>query len=121
MRRAVNSYAVRAQTIPGYGSDLLERAWAGLAAMPNYGWLALIILTFAALSVTTMIRARGAESQAQARKAEVALELEVTKSKNLSIRTRTEKMKGNGQVGEAVARERLRLVGRNEAVVRVSD
>lgn len=121
MRRAVNSYAVsRTLTIVDSLPEVASRAVAAVLAVPNYAWLAAMVVLFSALSVSTAMRSRGAEMEAMSRKVAVESRHADMTRQNEVIRTRTERIRNNPAAREVVVRERLRQVGPNEISVPVA-
>jgi hypothetical protein len=120
LRQVVNSYAVRPAAVGDYyGLDLLVR-WREVAALvPNLAWLTMIILAILALSLSTLVRSRNAYNEAVSRKARTADKVAQVRQENQSLRRQTDELKRDPKVGRLAAEQRLRLVGRNEAVIAV--
>ena len=136
MKRVANSYSARsrsAQTVAVRSRALPIGAVAGtrtgtrtssravvtswIPHIPNYVWLAMIVLTFTALSVSTYRRAQDAEQEALQSHAVVSSRVENLKATNQQIKQQTAQIKTNPRAAEAAAQQQLRMLRRNEIVV----
>lgn len=128
MKRVANSYsaknrsaqaiAVRGRALP-IGTRTADKAKAGtwVPHVPNYVWLAMIVLTFTALSVSTFMRAQDAEREAVQSHAVVSSRAENVKVANKQLKQQTEQIKNNPRVAEQAAQKQLRVLRSNEVVV----
>jgi cell division protein FtsB len=116
--RTGNSYPVR--TISrGYITDAgLRDAW-WIPEIPNYVWLAMIILAVSALSISTLMRSQAQEREAKASYTSVKTRLENAKGINRQIKEQTQRIKNNPEVAAQAAQDELRLLRPNEIVVAV--
>jgi hypothetical protein len=87
--------------------------------IPNYVWLAMVILTVSALSLSTLVRSQGEEREAKASYSYVKTRVENAKGINRQIRERTKQIKNNPRAAAQAAQNQLHLVRRNEIVVAV--
>jgi len=118
MRRG-NSYSVRTVSSRVYVTDVrLRDAW-WIPEIPNYVWLAMIILAVSALSISTLMRSQAQEREAKASYSLVKTRLENAKGINLEIKEQTQRIKNNPQVAAQVAQGQLRLLRPNEIVVAI--
>jgi len=113
-----NSVAVRAQALPfGERSSVGARVESWIPSIPNYGWLAMLTLALLALSVTTFLRAQGAEREALKSHALTVAHADDTRSANKQLKLQTEKIKSDPSVKVRKAQEQMRGVRSNEIVV----
>ncbi|MEO6723912.1 MAG: hypothetical protein ABIP14_01295 [Blastocatellia bacterium] len=132
MKRITNSYsarnrsahaiATRARALPigavtgtRTPSRAIVKSW--IPHIPNYVWLAMIVLTFTALSVSTYRRAQGIEQEALQSQAIVFSRVENLRATNQQIKHLTAQIKTNPRAAEAAAQQQLRVLRRNEIVV----
>jgi len=120
--RSTQVIAVRPRALPAgthagarASSRSSVRSW--IPQIPNYVWLAMIVLAFSALSVSTYRRAQDAEQDALQSHAVVSSRLENAKATNRQIKQQTEQIKTNPRAAEAAAQQQLRVLRRNEVVV----
>jgi hypothetical protein len=90
-----------------------------VARVPNHAWLALILLTCAALSVSTMMTARDRERQAEMDRGYTEQRVLAAREINANIRRQTVRLQTDARLAEQVAQERLRLVRSDEVVVAI--
>ncbi len=84
---------------------------------PNYVWLAMIVLTIAALSYSSFDRARQQERVAQDSYQQTSTRVENARSANQQIKAQTERIRQNPHTAAQSAQDQLRLIRRNEIVV----
>jgi len=113
---------VRSRTLPmgtsaGTRSSSRSRVTSWIPHIPNYVWLATIVLAFTALSFSTYRRAQDAEQEALQSHAVVSSRLDNVKATNQHIKQQTAQIKSNPRAAEAAAQQQLRVLRRNEVVV----
>lgn len=117
MKRAVNLYSARTSaSVRPFGFDgarTLRRA----PRFPNYGWLAMIILTIAALSYSVYTRAREQEREARDSYNETSAQVENAKNMNRRIGDKTNRIKQNPESAAQAAQNQSRMIRHNEVVV----
>jgi hypothetical protein len=122
LRQGVNSYSARtsARIRRASGRYLgfddaqsLRRA----PRFPNYVWLAMIILTVAALAYSVYTRAREQEREARNSYNETSAQVENAKSVNKQIKNQTDRIKQNPEAAAQAAQSQARMLRRNEVVV----
>ena len=117
MKRAVNLYSARlSASVRPFGFDgaqSLRRA----PRFPNYGWLAMIILTIAALSYSVYTRAREQEREARDSYNETSAQVENAKNMNRRIGDKTNRIKQNPEAAAKAAQRQTRMVAPNEVIV----
>lgn len=119
MRQVVNSYAVKSVAGADYGREVLGW-WRGIGVLvPNLAWLLMIGLAALALSLSTLTRNLSEYEEATARRSRTAGEVESVRQVNESIRRQTEELRRDPEAGRHAAKQRLRLVDRNEVVIAV--
>lgn len=118
MRRTANSYTAT-RTISGIGYRDREKtgiiAW--LAQVPNYVWLATIVLTVAALSFTALVRSQGQEDEAKTNYSDTKARVDEAANTNQRIKKETDRIKRDPRKAAESAQKELRLVRSNEIVV----
>lgn len=119
MRRGANSYAIRSIGAEISPAESLGWVLARVARVPNHAWLALILLTCAALSVSTMMTARDRERQAEMDRGYTEQRVLAAREINANIRQQTVRLQTDARLAEQVAQERLRLVRSDEVVVAI--
>ncbi len=119
MKRVANSYSARTITAVNYYPTETVRYLWWIPKIPNYVWLAMIILTVSALSISTLMRSQEQEREAKASYSYIKTRVENAKSVNQQIREQTVQIKNNPRAGVQVAQDQLRLVRPNEIVVAV--
>lgn len=77
----------------------------------------MVVLTFTALSVSTLMRAQDAEREAVQSHAVVSSRAENVKAANKQLKQQTEQIKTNPRVAEQAAQKQLRVLRPNEVVV----
>ncbi len=125
MKRVANSYsarnnsvAVRAQATPfGGHSSVGARVEGLIPSIPNYAWLAMLTLALLALSVTTFLRAQGAEREAVKTHSLAVTRVEDARVANKHAKSQTEKIKNDPTVKARNAQEQMRGVRSNEIIV----
>lgn len=120
--RSAQSVAVRSRALPigaGAGTRASSRARSKsrIPQIPNYVWLAMVVLAFTALSFSTYRRAQDAEQEAVQSHAVVSSRVENARAANRQIKTQTEQIKTNPRAAQAAAQQHLRVLRRNEVVV----
>jgi len=128
LKRVANSYSARnrsAQTVAiraratsfGGRTSAATRAESWIPDIPNYIWLAMLILAFMALSVATYFRAQGAEQEALKSHANVVTRVEDARATNKQLRHQTEQIKNNREIAAQNAQQQMRVLRPNEIVV----
>ena len=117
--RTGNSYQVRTLQSRGYVTDVRLRDVWWIPEIPNYVWLAMIILAVSALSVSTLMRSQALEREAKESYSLVKTKLENAKGINRQIKEQTQRIKNNPEVAAQAAQDQLRLLRPNEIVVAV--
>ena len=117
MKQAVNSYSIRAsvRTYPAV-RDVVRPLW-WIPRIPNYVWLAMIVLTIAALSYSAYDRARQQEREARDSYQQTSTRVENARSANQQIKAQTERIRQNPGTAAQSAQNQLRLIRHNEIVV----
>ncbi|MBO0799224.1 MAG: septum formation initiator family protein [Blastocatellia bacterium] len=87
--------------------------------IPNFVWLAMVILTVVALSISTLKRSWEQEEDARASFSYTQDRVEKARSENQEIRERTDRIRKDPRVAAQVAHDQLRLLRANEVVVAV--
>lgn len=77
----------------------------------------MIVLSFAALSVSTYLRAQQAEQEAVQSHAVVTSRAENMKAANKHLKQQTEQIKTNPRAAEQAAQKQLRVLRPNEVVI----
>ncbi len=85
--------------------------------IPNYVWLAMIILTMTALSVSTLMRSQELEREAKDSYSFVKTKIDRAQGVSQQIREKTERIRTNPATAASVAQNNLRLIRHNEVVV----
>ena len=119
MRRGANSYAIRSVGVEISPAESLGWVLAWVGRVPNHAWLALILLTCAALSVSTMMAARDREQQAETERRYTEDRVLAARKINANIQRQTVRLQSDARLAEQVAQERLRLVRSDEVVVAI--
>ena len=119
MRRGANSYAIRSIGAEISPAESLGWVLARVVRVPNHAWLALILLTCAALSVSTVMTARDRERQAETDRGYTEQRVLAAREMNANIRRQTVRLQTDARLAEQVAQERLRLVRSDEVVVSI--
>jgi hypothetical protein len=117
--RTGNSYQVRTIQSRGYVTDVRLRDIWWIPEIPNYVWLAMIILAVSALSISTLMRSQALEREAKASYSLVKTKLENAKGINRQIKEQTQRIKNDPEVAAQAAQGQLRLLRPNEIVVAV--
>lgn len=116
--RAAQAIAVRTHAMPAGGRATTKaKAEKWIPHIPNYVWLAMIVLSFAALSVSTYLRAQQAEQEAVQSHAVVTSRAENMKAANKHLKQQTEQIKTNPRAAEQAAQKQLRVLRPNEVVI----
>src|SRR5262245_53852195 len=87
--------------------------------IPNYVWLAMVVLTVVALSISTLMQSWEQEREARASFNYTQDRVERARSNDREIRERTGQIKKDPRVAAQVAQDQLRLVRANEVVVAI--
>ena len=120
MKRAINSYSTKIHSIRNYSPAVtgVRVAWK-MPRVPNYVWLAMVILAISAFSYSAYSRSRQQEQEAREAYDNTAARVENAKSVNRQIKEQTARIRQNPQTSAQAAQDQLRLVRRNEIVVSV--
>ncbi|MFN0084541.1 MAG: hypothetical protein ACKVX9_04065 [Blastocatellia bacterium] len=120
MKGEVNTYA-KAYTAKSYPTTLTGSgvAWRKMPRIPNFVWLAMIIVAITALSYSAYNRSRQQEEEARASYNETAMRVENARVTNRRIREQTDRIRRNPAASAEKAREQMRLLRRNEIVVSI--
>lgn len=119
---AVRSRAMSAMTVSTHssaGTRAVNQAKVGtwILQIPNYVWLAMIVLAFTGLSLSTYLRAQGIEQEALQSHSVVTSRVENVKATNKQIKQQTAQIKNNPHVAEQAAQQQQRVLRANEIVV----
>lgn len=121
MKQVVNSYSARISAsirpIGPMGFDGAVGLRRRAPRFPNYGWLAMIILTISALSYSAYTRSRGQEREARDSYNETSARVENAKSVNKQIQDQTTRIRRNPESAAQAAQNQSRMLRRNEVVV----
>lgn len=123
MKRAANLYSARTYAIaaPREATNAWPRIARWIPHIPNYVWLAMIVLTVSALSVSTYMRAQEMERDAKSSHAFTATKVDNLKAFNSELKKQTQRIKQDPQAAQQAAQEQLRVLRPNEIVVAVRD
>ncbi len=118
MKQAVNSYPAGTYSAKSYSGVAAgsRTSWI-FPRIPNYVWLAMVILAIAAFSYSVYNRSEQQKQNALASYNYTASRVENARMTNRQIKEQTERIKLNPQVSAQMAQDQLRLVRRNEIVV----
>jgi ATPase subunit of ABC transporter with duplicated ATPase domains len=117
LKQGVNSYSARlSANVRSYSFDR-TRTLRRAPRFPNYGWLAMIILTVAALAYSVYTRAREQEREARNSYNETSAQVENVKSANKRIKDQTISIRQNPAAAAQAAQNQSRMLRRNEVVV----
>ncbi len=117
MKQAVNSYSVGTLArVYSPAIDVVRPLW-WIPRIPNYVWLAMIIMTISALSYSAYSRAREQEREARNSYSRTSTRFENARNVNQQIKAQTERIRQNPHTAAQVAQDQLRLIRRNEVVV----
>jgi cell division protein FtsB len=94
-----------------------ERIAAFVPAIPNYVWLAMILLTATLLAFSTLWRSRGQLQTAQSRRAVTQSRLAQAASANDELKQQTQQLRTNPRTAAQAAQAQLHYVKRNEVVI----
>lgn len=119
MKRVANSYSAKSISAVNYAPVTTVRYHWWIPRIPNYVWLAMIILTLTALSISTFVRSQQQEREAKASYSYIKTQVENARSVNRQIREQTEQIRNNSRVAAHVAQTQLHLVRPNEIVIAV--
>lgn len=117
MKLGVNSYSARLSASVRTYSFERSRTSRRAPRFPNYGWLAMIILTVAALAYSVYTRAREQEREARNSYKETSAQVENAKSANKRIKDQTTRIKQNPEAAAQAAQDQSRMLRPNEVVV----
>ena len=87
--------------------------------IPGYVWLAMIVISALAISVSTAMRAREQARNAQASYQQTSDRIRLVQSENEQLRARVKQLRDDPRATEQAARERLHYVAHNEVAVKV--
>lgn len=120
MKQAINSYPTRIHSVRGYPKTAtgVRLAWK-MPRIPNFVWLAMVILAISAFSYSAYSRSRQQEREAREAYDNTAARVENAKNVNRQIKEQTARIRQNPQASAQAAQDQLRLVRRNEIVVSV--
>lgn len=90
-----------------------------LPRIPNFVWLAMMILTVVALSLSTLARSFEQEREAKESFSYTQDRVERAKEANRSLRERTAQIRSDRRKAAQVAQDQLHLIRANEVVVAV--
>jgi cell division protein FtsB len=121
LKRAFNSYSAKPYSARSHvtASSLGVRsrtAWM-FPRIPNFVWLAMIILAIGALSYSAYSRSDQQEQEALESYNSTAARVENAKSLNRQIKEQTARIRRDPEISAQSAQDQLRLVRRNEVVV----
>ncbi len=119
MKQAVNSYAAKSVISVDLGRETLSRAGSIVGAIPSFGWLMMIMIAITGLSLTTYMRSRAELSQARSSIVDSNKKIADARILNAGIGREAAELRSNPKAGKLAAKERLRLVARDEVVVAV--
>jgi cell division protein FtsB len=119
LKRAVNLYDSRVVGVVGSPVEFLRLALAWVGRVPNYAWLTLILLTFGALSISTLTRSWEREREALANRNYSRQSVLSAREVNATLRHRTALLSSDPRVAEQAGQERLRLIRPGEVVIPV--
>jgi hypothetical protein len=119
LKRVSNSYSARAVSALNYGPTAAERYLWWVPQIPNYVWLAMIVMALFALSISTLMRSREQEREARASYIQAQTRVENARGVQRDIKERTGQIRNDSRVAAQVAQDQLRLVRANEVVVAV--
>jgi membrane protein implicated in regulation of membrane protease activity len=119
LKRVSNSYSARTVSALNYGPTAAERYLWWVPRMPNYVWLAMIVMALFALSVSTLMRSWEQEREARASYTQTQTRVENARGLQRDLKERTGQIRSDPQVAAQVAQDQLRLVRANEVVVAV--
>jgi hypothetical protein len=119
LKRVSNSYSAKGVSALSYGPTAAERYLWWLPRIPNYVWLAMIILALFALSISTLMRSRDQEREARASYIYTQTRVENARGIQRDIKERTGQIRNDPRVAAQLAQDQLRLVRPNEVVVAV--
>jgi hypothetical protein len=117
LKRVSNTHSARTISALNYGPTAGERYLWWVPHIPNYVWLAMVVMAFFALSISTLMRSREQEREARASYIETQTRVENAKGVQRDIRERTGQIRNDPRVAAQVAQDQLRLVRANEVVV----
>jgi cell division protein FtsB len=117
LKQGVNSYSARlSASVRTYSFDR-SRTLRRAPRFPNYGWLAMIILTIAALAYSVYTRASEQEREAKNSYNETSAQVENAKSANKRIKDQTTRIRQNPEAAAQAAQIQSRMIRPNEVVV----
>lgn len=119
MKQEVNSYSVRTYARTYSRALDLTRSTSMRPRVPNFVWLAMIVLAIAALSYSAYSKSREQERAAQDSYQQTAARVENARNVNQQMRERTMRIKQNARTAAQAAQNHLGYVRRNEVVVSV--
>ena len=117
MKRVSNTYSAKTVSALSYGPTAAERYFWWLPRIPNYVWLAMIILALFALSISTLMRSRDHEREARASYNYTQTRVENARGRQRDIKERTGRIRNDPRLAAQLAQDQLRLVRPNEVVV----
>ncbi|MBK9312712.1 MAG: hypothetical protein IPM55_00455 [Acidobacteria bacterium] len=121
MKRVANSYSTRSLAIVSYAPDTATRLLSWVPSIPNYVWLAMIILAVSAMSLTGAMRASTQEGEAKSSYSYLQTRVENARAVNLQLSEQTRQIRTDPQVSAQVAQDRLRLTRVNEIVLAIKE
>lgn len=117
MKRVANSYSARSLAIVSYAPAVRLLSW--VPTLPNYVWLAMIILAVSAMSMTAAMRATSEEEAAKSSYRYLQTRVENARAVNQQLREQTKQILTDRQTAAQYAQDRLRLTRVNEIVLAV--
>ena len=115
MKQVVNSYS--ANLTFTQAPVLGERVAALVPPIPNYVWLAMLLLAATLLGVSTMLRARGLIITARNSYTVTDSRLAQAQAANLAIKDKTNLIRTNSHAAAQAAQEQLHYAKPNEIVI----
>jgi hypothetical protein len=121
LKRAINSNPMKMYSSRSYSPAAIFEAGSQTAwlfpRIPNFVWLAMIVVAIGALSYSAYTRSDRQEQQAMTSYNETATRVDEVKSRNQRIREQTERIRKNPQTSIQSTQRQLRLLRPNEVVV----
>jgi cell division protein FtsB len=94
-----------------------ERIAAFAPTIPNYVWLAMLLLAATLLALSTLVRAGGQAAQARNAHADTQSRLIQAQTANSELKNQTRQLRQNPRAAAQAAQAQLHYVKRNEIVV----
>ena len=116
LKPVASSYSASIAVAP-ISPAIRERVATLLPTIPNYVWLAMILLTATLLSFSILLRSRGQFQTAQSRHVVTHSRLAQVESANEEVKQRTQQLRTNSRAAAQAAQAQLHYVKRNEVVI----